>query len=279
MKKINSIAVATLLASSVALSACSGGDKKADQPSVTTNDKGVVSTVTPSESANPSETAAKGGSAADSTEKANDPNKKLPQGGKTPADKISPNGEYTSGVGKKAADGKGYAGFEGVSQTANIGGNPVKDSANPASRPSSTKGNPVAIYIPSIGLKQYLGKVTAHNNTLAPRSGRVSWYTNDAKPGDAGISKILGHVTWNGPDVFYNLHKVPVGAKVIVTYSGGGQKTFTVYNKEAKDKYALTKDQRIWGATKDPILALVTCDGFSRMQGNHHVNNYVLWAK
>lgn len=90
---------------------------------------------------------------------------------------------------------------------------------------------------------------------------------------------IAGHVTYDGPDNFYNLRKVPVGAKVTVTCTNDKVVRLLVTHEESVLKTKLTTDQRVWGGSATPVVTLVTCDINSRMVAGHHLNNYVVWTK
>lgn len=103
--------------------------------------------------------------------------------------------------------------------------------------------------------------------------GRVS-------PGTPGIAVLAGHVTLNGPDVFYSLSRTPVGSKVTITYADATTKDFVVTQKASVDKTALQSDARVWGASATPVIALVTCDaGSAWVNAQHHANNFVVWAR
>ena len=41
---------------------------------------------------------------------------------------------------------------------------------------------------------------------VPPGGFPAGWYTGGPTPGELGPAIIAGHVDWNGPGVFYNLH-------------------------------------------------------------------------
>ena len=120
------------------------------------------------------------------------------------------------------------------------------------------------------------------NGVLNPPSGVIQQFTGYSRvtPGRPGIAVLAGHVTLNGPDVFYRLSSVPVGARITISYSDGSHREFVVTNKASVDKQALQNDPRVWGASSTPTVALVTCDAASGWaNAQHHTNNYVVWAR
>lgn len=117
---------------------------------------------------------------------------------------------------------------------------------------------------------------------LNPPSGVIQQFTGYGRvtPGRPGIAVLAGHVTWNGPDVFYRLASVPVGGRITIRYANGTAKDFVVTNKASVDKHALQNDMRVWGSSTAPTLALVTCDSNSPWANSqHHTNNYVVFAR
>lgn len=121
-----------------------------------------------------------------------------------------------------------------------------------------------------------------NGGVLNPPSGVIQQFTGYSRvtPGRPGIAVLAGHVTWNGPDVFYRLSAVPVGSKITITYSNGTSMDFVVTAKASIGKESLQNDPRVWGSSASPSLALVTCDAASSwVNAQHHANNYVVWAK
>ena len=117
---------------------------------------------------------------------------------------------------------------------------------------------------------------------LNPPGGVIQQFTGYGRvsPGKPGIAVLAGHVTLNGPDVFYALGRTPVGGEVTISYADGTHKKFVVTNKASIDKRALQNDMRVWGSTSTPVMALVTCDASSGwVNARHHANNFVVWAR
>lgn len=156
-------------------------------------------------------------------------------------------------------------------------------STTPAPSATATKGGgsvPVRLQIPSIGFDRKLdGMGLTKQGTISPAPGVTQWYDATVSPGQPGISVIAGHVTWNGnPDVFEKLEKMKVGDKFTISYADGTKKTFVANREKSVDKTQLQSDQTVWGTSKTPVVALITCDALSPVQGVHHTNNFVVWG-
>lgn len=113
---------------------------------------------------------------------------------------------------------------------------------------------------------------------IYPPARTTMWYNKSAQPGTDGISVIAGHVEYNGPDEFYNLDEVAPGAPVTITCTNGKTVSLRVTHKQSILKTKLTTDQRVWGGSSTPVVALITCDRNSQVVNQHHLNNYVVWA-
>jgi LPXTG-site transpeptidase (sortase) family protein len=134
-------------------------------------------------------------------------------------------------------------------------------SAESDSAPQPASG--MRLQIPSINLDapvDQLGPDAQGHLTAPTKWDDTGWYRDGPRPGQDGVALIMGHVDSNvGPAVFWNLHKVPVGASVVVN-DNGRQLEFRV------------TDSRSFPETQPPLgdifstdppsrLALLTCSG------------------
>jgi sortase (surface protein transpeptidase) len=149
--------------------------------------------------------------------------------------------------------------------------------ANPAGASCIPKSLTVASV--GIGDERVVPMGTNSQGQIYPPAHTTMWYDRSTQPGQNGISVIAGHVTYDGPDNFYNLRNVPVGATVTVTCTNDKLVRLAVTHKESIPKTKLTTDQRVWGGSDTPVVTLVTCDITSPMVDGHHLNNYVVWTK
>lgn len=142
-----------------------------------------------------------------------------------------------------------------------------------------TPDQPTALKMPTIGFDKPLQALGVNRDgEINPPRGVVQWYDKSVSPGQTGISVIAGHVYYRGPDVFSDLDELSVGDVVSVKYGDGSTRKFRVYDTESVGKRQLRTDKRVWGGSDKPVLALITCDSGSRVVGDHHVDNLVVWA-
>lgn len=205
------------------------------------------------------------------------------------SDDASPTAEQTPPVATGSNSASGSAGTGGTATS--------KPDANGVGLNGATKGSgagsssvspgrnkingraPVHLSMPSVGFNRELTSLgVTSKGEINPPAGVTQWYNKTVRPGETGISVIAGHVMYDGPDVFYKLRDVSVGDVVTVTFADKTSKKFKVYAEDAVNKKDLQTDQRVWGGSDKPVLALITCDSASQVVGNHHVDNYVVWA-
>lgn len=126
-------------------------------------------------------------------------------------------------------------------------------------------GVPVRMEIPAINVDTTVEKVgrDAVGRVDVPKiSANVAWFTESALPGDTGKTSVIsGHLDDPyGPAVFYQLRELVPGDEIAITYSSGERHVFVV---EDKERYAFdaAPAQKIFGATPQRMLNLITCDG------------------
>lgn len=151
----------------------------------------------------------------------------------------------------------------------------------PVANPAGAACIPRSLTVASVGIsgERVVPMGTNAQGQIYPPAHTTMWYDRSTQPGQPGISVIAGHVTYDGPDNFYNLRNVPVGAAVTVTCTNNKIVSLRVTHKESILKTKLTTDQRIWGGSATPVVTLVTCDIASPMVAGHHLNNYVVWTR
>jgi LPXTG-site transpeptidase (sortase) family protein len=141
---------------------------------------------------------------------------------------------------------------------------------------------PTKVAIPSIGITSDLMRLGLNTDSTvevppAEKGMTAGWYTGNPVPGAAGAAVIIGHNdTSFGKAVFHDLKKIAKGADITVTNDRGEQVHFTVTGTESVSKNAFPTD-KVYGATDDHALRLVTCDGDFDAQG-HPVNNLIVYA-
>lgn len=159
--------------------------------------------------------------------------------------------------------------------------------ASSAPAPASPDGRfaaaePVQVAIPSIGVRSALMRLGLRTDGTvevppAEQGMTAGWYTGAAVPGRPGAAVIIGHNdTRFGPAVFHDLRNIRQGADVTVRDAAGKTRRFTVTGTETVSKKTFPTE-RVYGATDDRALRLVTCDGAFDDKG-HPVDNLIVYA-
>lgn len=133
--------------------------------------------------------------------------------------------------------------------------------------------------IPSIGIDEpVVGLGLNAQGQIYPPKRTTMWYSGSVRPGQNGISVIAGHVTYEGPDNFYNLVKVSGGSQVMLKCRSGKSVRLRVTRTASILKTKLRTDQSVWGRSATPVVVLITCDPNSAVVKGHHLNNFIAWA-
>ena len=169
---------------------------------------------------------------------------------------------------------------------------PATTRVQPTSRPapSSTPGaalevtplarsTPVRLLIPAIGVDSRLMRLGLQADgsvEVPPNAFPAGWYTPSPTPGELGPAIILGHVHWNGPGVFYDLHKVKPGDQIIVTRADGSKPAFRIARVAAFPKVQFPT-KVVYGNIDHAGLRLITCGGLDSRSGKYE-DNLVVFA-
>jgi LPXTG-site transpeptidase (sortase) family protein len=90
--------------------------------------------------------------------------------------------------------------------------------------------------------------------------GVVAWYDFSARPGAGGNAVYAGHVTWNGPAVFYGLSTLGAGDLVRVRDDRGAELVYQVVLNQSMAANDPATVQMMYPADQD-MLTIVTCGG------------------
>jgi hypothetical protein len=142
------------------------------------------------------------------------------------------------------------------------------------------RSTPVHLRIAAIGVDSGLMDLglQADGSLAVPPSGfPAGWYTGGPTPGELGPAIIAGHIDWNGPGVFYNLHNLKPGDQVTVTRADGSQPAFRVTRvaQFPKDQFPT---KLVYGNIDNAGLRLITCGGSFNSQTGHYEDNIVVFA-
>ncbi len=151
---------------------------------------------------------------------------------------------------------------------------------DPFHRAAGPSGPPTRLRVPAIGVDSALE--TLHigpgGELTTPRDfAKAGWYAEGTAPGDVGPAVIAGHVdSTEGPAVFYELRRLRAGDTIEVS-RGGRTVTFTVMStaRYPKDEFPT---ERVYGATPDRQLRLITCGGDFDTARRSYRDNLVVYA-
>ena len=121
----------------------------------------------------------------------------------------------------------------------------------------------VRVRIPAVGIDSGLmglGLRSDGSLQVPPTGFPAGWYTGGPTPGELGPAVILGHVDWDGPAVFQDLHAVRRGQLITVTRADGSTPTFrvTAVGRFPKDRFPTA---RVYGNLDHAALRVITCGG------------------
>ena len=88
----------------------------------------------------------------------------------------------------------------------------------------------------------------------------VAWYDFSARPGTGGNAVFAGHVTWNGPAVFYDLDQLAAGDQVRLDGQDGTQIVYKVTEVFQVDPSDPDSRKVMWPTDKD-VITIITCSG------------------
>lgn len=135
---------------------------------------------------------------------------------------------------------------------------------------------PTRLQVPAIGVDEGLtGRGLKTDGSLdTPGFGKAAWYRPGPRPGEPGGAVIVAHVHGpDGPDVFWDLARLRPGDLVHITHPDAVL-TFVVTSVQDVPKDDLPYE-RIWPATREPLLRLITCGGKRLPQGGYPDNTVV----
>ena len=142
---------------------------------------------------------------------------------------------------------------------------------------------PKLISLPSLGVQGFVQRISADSaGTLAvPTNVHVAgWYVGSAKPGEAGLSIIDGHLQGKYREgIFKRLGDLKAGDGIEITFGDGSVKKFAVVHVQS---YALA-DAGAALFVHDPAissqLTLITCAGQYDTQAQAYAERVIVTAR
>lgn len=157
--------------------------------------------------------------------------------------------------------------------------------ATPAVQPTPIgemlRSVPVRVQIPAIGVDSDLmdlGLEPDGTLEVPPAGFPAGWYTGAPTPGELGPAIIAGHVDWQGPGVFHELHLLSPDDQVTVLRADGSAAVFRVTRVEQYPKNAFPTEE-VYGNIDHAGLRLITCGGVLNRAAGSHEDNIVVFAE
>jgi sortase (surface protein transpeptidase) len=150
-----------------------------------------------------------------------------------------------------------------------------------AQPPARSTATPVRLLIPKIGVDSSLEDLRQDSRgvLVAPEvADAAGWWSQGVVPGDVGAAVLVGHLdTVLGPAVFSDLKQLRPGDLIEVRMSDDRTVRFEVDGSHVVKK-ALFPSDRVYGATPDAQLRLITCSEPFDPVAHSYTDNLVLFA-
>ncbi len=190
------------------------------------------------------------------------------------------------------SDGRSMVGVAGSASPAETIITPVAvppPSAAPSVAPRDAVGAsgpmeasaPVRLTVPSISVDtplMDLGLQPDGTLEVPPDGVLAGWFTGAPTPGELGPAIIAGHVDWNGPGIFYDLHLVVAGDLIEVDRADGSTAVFTVTEVGQYPKNEFPTEA-VYGPVGFAGLRLITCGGLFDDAAGSYEDNVVVFAE
>jgi hypothetical protein len=158
---------------------------------------------------------------------------------------------------------------------------PAEEASSAPPSPLRKIANPVTVAMPRLGIDarlQPLG-LDAAGVLTPPAYGQAGWYAAGPEPGEPGPAVIAGHVDSEvGPDVFAPLSQARPGHRILIDLANGTALVFRVTEVE-RFAQADFPTRRVYGATDEPELRLITCGGDYDHTVGRYQDNVVVFAE
>lgn len=141
---------------------------------------------------------------------------------------------------------------------------------------------PASIEIPAIKVNtkiENVGTLSDGRMDVPKNPDNVGWYEPGTLPGAPGNAVLAGHVDdLTSPAVFYDLHKLKKGDKIIVKNQNGDPLTFEVYDQKTFPRLDAPIED-IFGFSYASTLNLITCSGDYDAETTERAERTVIYTK
>jgi sortase (surface protein transpeptidase) len=135
------------------------------------------------------------------------------------------------------------------------------------------------VIIPDVGVDASVVPVGATPDGIeVPPVFEAGWYAEGPRPSEPGRAIVLGHLdSLTGPAAFTQIPQARRGSEVTVVDRAGVSHPFQVLRTLEVAKSSFPADE-VYGGTRRPSLALITCGGeFNPVTG--YENNVIVFAR
>jgi LPXTG-site transpeptidase (sortase) family protein len=136
----------------------------------------------------------------------------------------------------------------------------------PVAAPAPLGDQPYRVVIEKIGVNAPVDTYGLDNKQVpeVPTGSNanqiVAWYNFSSRPGAGSNAVFAGHVTWNGPAVFYKLAEVAQGDQIKLQSTDGTELVYNVSSVFAVDPTD-PDSLKVMQATDRDTVTLITCSG------------------
>ncbi|WP_079505019.1 class F sortase [Mesobacillus jeotgali] len=159
---------------------------------------------------------------------------------------------------------------------------PFSESKNEIIKDNRSGIVPASIEIPAINVKTKIEEVATLRDgrmDVPKNPDNVGWYEPGTLPGAPGNAVLAGHVDdLTSPAVFYDLHKLKKGDKIMVTGTKGQTLTFEVYDQKTFPRLDAPIED-IFGFSFASTLNLITCSGDYDPETTERAERTVIYTK
>jgi sortase (surface protein transpeptidase) len=141
------------------------------------------------------------------------------------------------------------------------------------------ESEPVRLAIPSIGVDSAFVELGLSDDSeleTPTNAGDVGWFTGGHTPGARGVAVVAGHVTYNGPAVFFRLADLAAGDPIEITRSDGSTAIFAARRSATFPKTEFPSAE-VYRPSDSAELVLITCGG--QYADAHYDSNVIVWAE
>jgi LPXTG-site transpeptidase (sortase) family protein len=144
----------------------------------------------------------------------------------------------------------------------------TEEASTPTPVPEPPLGDsPYTMQIGSIGVSAPVDEYGLDENAVpivptgSDAADVVAWYNFSARPGTGSNAVFAGHVTWNGPGVFYRLTSVKAGDTIQLRGQDGTELEYVVTEVFSVNPSIDENARDVMLPTEKDVITIITCSG------------------